>query len=84
MPYTSKKSHREPRDGKTREKICVFCRDKNEPKWNDYEALRGFLSARGRILSRSISFVCVKHQRKLAQAIKQARHLALLPFITNE
>ncbi|MFA6250985.1 MAG: 30S ribosomal protein S18 [Candidatus Shapirobacteria bacterium] len=59
---------------------CSFCKSKASPKWQDYEKLGNYLSVRGRILSSSYSGVCVKHQRKLAKAVKQARHLALLPF----
>jgi small subunit ribosomal protein S18 len=67
----------------TREKVCLFCKSKTEPKWADYENLKEYLSTRGRILSREVSYVCVKHQRRLAEAIKQARHLALLPFVAT-
>lgn len=67
-----------------KERGCAFCKQKKEPVWLDVEALRGFLSARGRIIGKQYSGVCAKHQRHLATAIKQARHLALIPFTTTE
>ena len=48
--------------------------------FKDFSFLRRFLSDRGRIESRRKSGTCAKHQRALAQAIKRARHLALLPY----
>jgi small subunit ribosomal protein S18 len=48
--------------------------------YKDFSFLRRFLSDRGRIESRRKSGTCAKHQRALAQAIKRARHLALLPY----
>ena len=48
--------------------------------YKDFSFLRRFLSDRGRIESRRKSGTCAKHQRWLAQAIKRARHLALLPY----
>lgn len=62
---------------------CNFCRDKKEPSYRDTEALRRFITERGKIISRGRTGVCAKHQRKIAVAIKHARHLALLPFIVR-
>ncbi len=45
--------------------------------------MRRFVSDRGKIVSRGRSGVCAKHQRRLAQAIKRARHLGLIPFIAR-
>ena len=63
-----------------REKACAFCKGKTIPAWQDYEKLKEYLSPRGRIIASQFSGVCSKHQKRLSQAIKQARHLALLPF----
>lgn len=68
---------------KGREKGCLFCKTKTIPKWEDYEKYGEFLSPRGRIIGSQFSGVCTKHQRKLSSAIKQARHLALMPFLTK-
>ena len=66
-----------------REKGCSFCKTNTAPTWQDYEKMREFLSARSRIVGAQFSGTCAKHQRKLVKAIKQARHLALLPFTTQ-
>ncbi len=61
---------------------CLFCI--NQVKAIDYkdaEALRRYTSSYGKIVPRRRSGVCAKHQRMLAQAIKRARHMALLPFV---
>jgi len=47
---------------------------KNEKK------LRGYITERGKILPRRMSGTCAKHQRHVAEAIKRARHLALIPY----
>jgi small subunit ribosomal protein S18 len=69
---------------KPRSKECAFCKAKVEPAWNDVERLQEYLSARSKILTAKFTGVCVKHQKKLAVAVKRARHLALLPFTTQE
>lgn len=68
---------------KGRERGCYFCKNKVSPKWEDYEKFYDFLSPRGRILAAVYTGTCAKHQRKLVKSIKQARHLALLPFVTQ-
>lgn len=68
---------------KGREKGCTFCKNKTIPNWEDHEKYHEFLSPRGRIMGSQFTGVCAKHQRKLVKAIKQARHLALLPFVTK-
>jgi len=65
-----------------RRKICRFCVD-NELGIN-YETpkgLRQFTTERGKIIPRRITGTCAKHQRQLTTAIKQARQIALLPFV---
>lgn len=60
---------------------CYFCQAKIEKI--DYKGgskLSRFVSSRGRILARSRTGVCAKHQRQLSRAIKNARIAALLPF----
>ncbi|MEK6734800.1 MAG: 30S ribosomal protein S18 [Pseudomonadota bacterium] len=51
-----------------------------EIDYKDIKLLSRFISARGRILPRRITGVCASKHRKLVQAIKTARVLALLPF----
>jgi small subunit ribosomal protein S18 len=67
--------------GRGRRRACVMCVEKmTSIDYKDFSFLRRFLSDRGRIESRRKSGTCAKHQRWLAQAIKRARHLALLPY----
>ena len=66
---------------KQKRKICIFCKERIE--YIDYKEvgiLRKFLSDRGKIRSRRVSGNCVQHQRGVAQAVKNAREMALLPY----
>jgi len=66
----------------TTQKSCAFCAEKvKEIDYKDVETLKNYVSPHGRILPKKRTRTCAKHQRQLARAIKQARHLALLPFI---
>jgi len=51
--------------------------------YKDTAKLRRFLSERSKILPRRMTGTCAAHQRQLTVAIKRARHLALLPFVTD-
>ena len=58
-----------------------MCADKMKAvDYKNVPFLRRFVSDRGRIETRRKTSACAKHQRALAQAIKRARHLALLPY----
>jgi len=61
-------------------RVCIFCKTKTEPHFWDAVALRKFMNNRGRIVARSKTGACSKHQRRISQEIKRARHLALLPY----
>src|SRR5579884_1672671 len=64
-----------------RKKVCRFCVEKiDDINYKDVRMLGAFVSERGKITPRRISGVCAPHQRRLAEAIKQARNIALLPF----
>ena len=66
---------------KPRRKVCAFCLDKSRTiDYKDISMSRRFLTERGKIKSRRKTGTCAKHQRRLAMAVKRARHLALLPF----
>ncbi len=66
-------------------KVCRFCVDSNiKIDYKNPAVLRGFLTERGKIMPRRITGTCAKHQRALAMAIKRARTLALLPYVTAE
>lgn len=67
-----------------RRKRCPFTETGVKPHEIDYkdlETLMQFITERGKILPRRITGVSAHHQRFLAQAIKRARHMALLPFV---
>jgi small subunit ribosomal protein S18 len=66
-----------------RKKVCRFCVEKiDDINYKDVRLLTNFLAERGKITPRRISGVCAPHQRRLSEAIKQARNIALLPFAT--
>jgi small subunit ribosomal protein S18 len=72
------------RRGYRRPRVCTFCVDKDTKiDYKNYEMLRRFITERGKIRPRRQTGTCAKHQRQLAQAIKRARHLALLPFTAD-
>jgi len=63
------------------ERPCLFCvKNVNEIDFKDTVTLRRYISSYGKIVPRRRSGVCALHQRKLANAIKRARQMALLPF----
>ena len=72
------------RMNRKKKKVCVFCAEKVENiDYTDVARLRKFTSERAKILPRRITGTCAKHQRELTEAIKRARHVALLPFISD-
>lgn len=65
-----------------RRKVCRFCADTTiEIDYKDSKNLRSFITERGKIIPRRITGTCAKHQRFLSTAIKQARTIALLPYV---
>lgn len=67
-----------------RKKICVFCAEKATAiDYKDVAKLHKFISERSKILPRRVTGTCAAHQRMLTEAIKRARHMALLPFVTD-
>ena len=66
---------------KPKKKVCQFCKDKAAyVDYKDVTLLRKFISDRGKIRARRVTGVTVQEQRKIAQAIKNAREVALLPY----
>lgn len=69
---------------RARKKFCPFCADKTDIiDYKDAARLRRFVSDKGKILPRRATGVCAKHQRALASAVKKARTMALLPFVSR-
>ena len=80
----SKESAGMRRGGFRRRRVCRFCVDKID--YIDYKDVRQLMMSipeRGKIQPRRISGTCAKHQRKLTTAIKRARQLALIPYVTD-
>ena len=67
-----------------RRRVCKFCVEKIDyVSYKDVKLLTPFIPERGKIQPRRISGTCAKHQRALQTAIKRARTLALIPYVTD-
>lgn len=65
-------------------RVCRFCENKDMYiDYKDEKRLSRFVSEQGKIIPKRITGTCARHQRQLVQAIKRARHLALLPFVSE-
>lgn len=81
---SSQRNYRQGGMNRKRKKQCAFCVDKVEHiDYKDVTRLRKCISERAKILPRRITGTCAKHQRQLTVAIKRARHVALLPYISD-
>ncbi len=81
-PERSERPNRGGRKG--RKKVCAFCVDRVEKiDYKDVPRLRRYLSERAKIVPRRVTGTCAAHQRELTIAIKRARHLALLPYVSD-
>jgi len=90
MTYHSKKEelnmqqNRRNDQRRGRRKVCYFTANKIEHiDFKDVDLLKRYITERGKILPRRITGTSAKYQRKLAIAIKRARHMALLPFVKD-
>ena len=73
-----------PRPKRGRRKVCKFCADKaTNIDYKDIRTLEKFVTERGKIMPRRMSGMCAKHQRDIAIAIKRARTVALLPYVSD-
>ncbi len=83
--YVQRKPRREKDDKTPRKKrVCRFCESKDiYIDYKDEKRLQRFVSEQGKIIPKRITGTCAKHQRQLVQSIKRARHLALLPFVSD-
>jgi small subunit ribosomal protein S18 len=67
-----------------RRKVCRFCADSSlQIDYKESKSLKYFITERGKIIPRRISGACAKHQRRLTNAIKRARAIAMLPYVGN-
>ncbi len=68
-----------------RKKVCKFCTEKiDNINYKDVRLLSQFIAESGKIVPRRLTGVCTPHQRRLSEAIKQARNIALLPFAARQ
>jgi small subunit ribosomal protein S18 len=70
--------------GAGRRKSCPYCRDKLDVvDYKDFGGVRRQLSEKGKIRSARVTGCCRRHQRQLARAVKRARELGLLPYVSD-
>ena len=62
-----------------KKKVCYMCTGK-EINYKDVEILRKYMNEKGKILPRRVTGACAKHQRYIAEQIKKARAIGLLPY----
>ena len=73
-----------PMHRKGRRKVCQFCAARvEEIDYKDVARLTKCISERAKILPRRVTGTCAKHQRSLTTAIKRARQVALLPYVSD-
>ena len=69
---------------KQKKKVCIFCKDQMAfVDYKDVGLLKKFVSERGKIRSRRTTGACRRHQSQVAVAVKRAREIALLPYVSN-
>jgi small subunit ribosomal protein S18 len=69
---------------RVKKKVCYFCTERVEYiDYKDVATLRRYMSDRAKIRSRRVSGNCPRHQREVAVAIKNAREVALLPYLSQ-
>lgn len=67
-----------------RRKVCTFCVNHiDEIDYKDLQLVRRFVNEKSKISARRSSGACAKHQRRVAQAVKRAREMALIPYCTS-
>lgn len=85
MAFVRKKPNKKKRDfGAKRRKICRFCEDNiRYISHMDERVLRRFVTERGKLVPKRISGNCAVHQRALTTAVKRARIMAIMPFVSE-
>ncbi len=82
-PERSERPQR-PANRQRRRKVCTFCTERDAViDYKNPAQLRKFISERGKILPRRMTGTCARHQRQLTTAIKRARQVALLPYVSD-
>ncbi|MBV8196998.1 MAG: 30S ribosomal protein S18 [Candidatus Eremiobacteraeota bacterium] len=84
MATKVKRAARATKERRTKRKPCNFCTDRAiAVSYRDVPRLKKYVSERGKIVPRRISGNCAKHQRMLTTAVKRARLIAFLPFVSE-
>ncbi len=84
MEHETRERPERPARDRRRRKVCQFCVDKVEHiDYKDTARLRKYGSDRAKILPRRMTGTCAMHQRQLTEAIKRARHVALMPYTAD-
>ena len=67
-----------------RRKSCYFCKEKiEEVDYKNFTQLRRYISEKGKIRNRRVTGACRRHQSQIAVAVKRAREMALLPYVSG-
>jgi small subunit ribosomal protein S18 len=73
-----------PRDAQQRRRNCYFCRERiEEVDYKNIGVLRRFVSEKGKIRSRRITGACRRHQNQISIAVKRAREMALMAYVSD-
>ncbi|PKM61925.1 MAG: 30S ribosomal protein S18 [Firmicutes bacterium HGW-Firmicutes-21] len=81
---TRDRDSQKPFRPRKKKKVCAFCAEKvSGIDYKDIPKLRKNLSERAKILPRRVTGACAKHQRQLTDAVKRARHIALIPYVSD-
>ena len=86
MAQPKERSRKRPslREAPARRRNCYFCKEKiEEVDYKNIHQLRRYISEKGKIRSRRITGACRRHQNQLSAAIKRAREMALLPYVSG-
>ena len=83
-PAPRKRGRDTKEEARAKRKGCMYCKNKvDEVDYKQHTTLRVFLSDKGKIRSRRTSGLCRRHQNQAATAVKRAREIALLPYVSN-
>lgn len=79
---TKRRRRQEQTNRRMKKRVCQFCQEKVDfIDYKDVAVLRKYMSDRAKIRARRVTGACPRHQRELAVAIKNAREMALLPYV---
>ena len=82
MIKTRTTSNTHARERRPVNRPCPFCTNETNPDYKDARTLKTYLTDKGKIVARTRSGVCLSHQRILTLAIKRARFMALVPYVS--